>query len=160
MFSSHRRHRGRGRRRRNPSFGATLKSGMNPAFLINAALVSGGLIAGSKTASIMKTLPFVDRLGNFTGLLNVVLGAFGAAYFRSPKLKSVCVGIAAGGLYNTVASNLPQLGVSAMSGEDLLGIDVRGEQRLVPMGGVDVMGEDPVVMMAGEGDSNWGPNWG
>jgi hypothetical protein len=157
LVRSHAR-RVKSRRRRNPSFVGTLKSGLNVDFVSNALLTAGGLILGTKTATLMNRLPFMSDFGRFSGAVNLLGGGILAAHFKHPKLKSLFLGIAAGGAYNLVASNLPQLGISNMSGDDLLGVDVGGES-LAYMHGVDVGGESPVVVLGDNDGGNWGSNW-
>ncbi len=133
----------------------TLRGGLNKEFIFSALLTSGGLIAGVKSASLMARIPFMDRVGRFSGLINVILGGILAAKIRNPKLKALFVGYAAGGAYNLIAMNIPQLSLTAIQGDELLGVDVNGaglvpmNGGLVPMNGVQVGGE------------NWGPegNW-
>jgi hypothetical protein len=153
------RRRSSSRRRRNPSFGSALKAGFNKQFILNALLTSGGLILGTKTASFVAMIPGVDRLGRFAGLLNLVLGGVFAGLVKNPHAKSLFVGFAAGGAYNLVASNVSALGLSQISGDDLLGVEVGDEGSLVRLG-VEVGDERPVVLMQGEGGGSWeGGSW-
>lgn len=159
VFKSRRRSRSTSRRRRNPSFAGSLRSGFDPKFLTNALLTSGGLVLGTKSASFISALPVVGSAGRFLGAVNLVLGGVLAGLTRNPHLKSLAVGFAAGGAYNLIASNVSALGLTALQGDQFLGLEVNGEQPLVAMGGVEVNGEDNYVLMGGDGAPSWGGKW-
>lgn len=129
-------------------------------------LTVGGLVAGVKTASLIQMIPGMlaapnadgtpgapTILARLSGGINILLGAFLAAKIKKPALKALFIGYASGGLYNLIATNVPQLNLHDLSGVDVGGVDVGGDQPVV------MMGDQPVVMVGEEG-SNWGGgNW-
>lgn len=141
------------RRRRNPSF-ASIRRRVDTKLISTALLTAGGLIVGTKSASVISNLPVVGRAGRFLGAVNLLLGAVLAGFVKNPHARAALVGFAAGGAYNLVAKNVSALGISEMSGDELLGVEVGGDEPLVALRGVEV-GEEPYVVMAGEGQGSF-----
>lgn len=144
------------RRRRNPSFVGTLRSGFDRTFIMNALLTSGGLILGTKTASFVQMIPFMDKVGRFSGLVNIILGGVFAGLIKNPHAKSLFVGFAAGGAYNLIATNVSALQLEAISGDELLGLEMNGQAPLVQMNGIEVSGQQALVPVMG--GANWAGN--
>jgi hypothetical protein len=128
-----RRHRGHARRyRRNP---AALKQILNPTNFMQIGSVTVGFVAGAKVGGMIYNKFFGTGPGakvrRFAGLVTFALGTFAAGKVRNDNLKKAAAGLAAAGIYDLIAQNIPQAGLKPVNGET---ISVRG---------VDLVGNDP-----------------
>lgn len=136
-MSKYRRNPGRRRHyRHNP---AALKAILNPQSAMGIGGVAVGFIGGAKLgkmifgSSLFTTGP-LKGVRRFAGLVTFALGAFAASKVKGDAVKKVAMGVAASGVYDIFAQNIPQIGITPISGES---IDVRGA-------GYDLVGDDPM----------------
>jgi len=99
---------------------------------IGGLKVAAGLIAGNLgTGLIAKFMPadVTAKYGKFYGAIHVAAGAAGAAFIKNKMAKDVMLLVAATGIYDLIASNVPMLKlpilsrtVPFMAGEDEPGV--------------------------------------
>lgn len=123
------------RRRRNPGPVAAIKGAFKPAMLINTAGVAGGFILGAKLTPMINKPAIMQKARRFTGLIHVALGALIAVLGKKDIAKAIGGGVAASGVYDILAVNVPQLAIPKM-GSDL----EESEQNLIEQSGLDIVG--------------------
>jgi hypothetical protein len=112
------------RTRHNPfNVKNTLRQITSKRWLITIGTIGGGLVAGmaGKTL-ILNALPAnMKQYSKYVGLGHIVLGALLVGMMKKKALKEVGVVIAATGLYDLVATNVPALGLPALPGYTIPG---------------------------------------
>jgi hypothetical protein len=148
-FKSRKRHRKNPRRRsasrryrRNP---ANLKAILNPTNFMQIGSVTVGFVAGAKVGGMIYNKFFGTgpgaKLRRAAGLVTFAIGTFLAGKSKNDMMKKASVGLAAAGIYDLIAQNLPAAGLKPVNGET---IDVSG---------LDLVGNDPLDDAGMEGET-------
>lgn len=84
-------------------------------WLMTAAKIGGGISVGAIAMPIVYNyVPGVKNYDKWLGLGHVVLGALGVSFLKNKDLKDMSMVIAGTGVYDLIASNVPQLGLKPL----------------------------------------------
>lgn len=99
--------------RRNPI--KALGNLTSQKWLMTAAKIGGGIGVGAIAMPIISNyVPGVSKYDKYLGIAHVVLGAFGVSFLKNKDLKDMSMIIAGTGVYDLIASNVPQLGLKPL----------------------------------------------
>lgn len=112
--------RSRRRVRRNPNI---MKALTSKPVLMRGVAIGGGIVGGYMTLPLIaRFLPedMRTKFDPYLGTINVLIGALMFGFLRNKHLKEAGMVIAGTGIYDLVASNVPQLGLPQISRSNTL----------------------------------------
>lgn len=106
----------RRRTRRNPFSVSMIKSIISKNWIMQAATIGGGIVAGAVAMPLINSIvpDSMKQYRKFFGLLHVILGGVMYGMVRNARLKTVGAVVAGTGVYDLIASNVPQLGLAPL----------------------------------------------
>lgn len=110
--------------RRNPALNlkGAIRRMTNRKWLLNLATISGGLLAGMASKSFVVSIMPKIGLGSqtqFSGVGSIALGSLMIGFGKKRVMKEIGVVIAATGLYDLLAQNIP-IGLPALPSFDVM----------------------------------------
>lgn len=117
--------RSRRRTRHNPfNVKNTIKQITSKKWLITLGTIGGGFVAGMAGKSLLlNALPAnMKQYGKYIGVGHIIIGALLVGMMKKKALKEVGVVVAATGLYDLIASNVPVLALPALPSYVIPGI--------------------------------------
>lgn len=105
----------------------TLKQITSKRWLITLGTIGGGLVAGMAGKSlILNALPAnMKQYGKYVGAAHILLGAVLVGMMKKKAIKEVGVVMAATGLYDLIAVNVPMLGLPALPSYDVKSVGAK-----------------------------------